>query len=834
MAITYPSAGAGTRPGKPVILITGAAGAVGTAISQALSTDYQVVGLDLDCSGYDWPCREFDISDEDSVRKTLDALAGPYGRKFAAVIHLAAYFDFTGEDHPAYHTVNEDGARTLMRALQDYEVERLIYSGTMLVHRAGSPGERIDESAPIEPKWAYPISKAKTEEILAAERGAIPVTFLHLAGLYDETSAVPTLTHQIARIYERDIKSHVYAGDQDAGQSFIHKDDLVDLFVRAVERRNDLDPVETILAGEPHAVSYAELQNRLGALIHGKDAWLTLSAPKSLAKAGAAIEEKSEPVVPDAIDHGEKPFIRPFMMDMAEDHYALDISRAKHRLGWRPRHDIRRTLPDIVGALKDDPAGWYDANAITKPDWLAETDARGEDPEALRQDHEARLKSQHAQFRWAHLLVAALGVWMIGSPPILTYDSTALVWSDVICGAILVASGLTSAYWRFERARWVTMAAGFWMLWAPLIFWAPTAEAYTNQTLVGALVLGLALCTRPEPGVSPAAAMTGPDTPPGWDFSPSTWAQRLPIIALAVVGLMISRHLTAYQLGNIEGIWDPVFAGTAADPRNGSEEITTSSVSEAFPIPDAGLGAVTYMLEILAGIAGTRARWRTMPWLVMGFGIMIVPLGVVSITFIIIQPIFLSAYCLLCLVAAAAMLLQIPYSLEELIATCQFLIRRKKNGRPLLRVFFTGDTDDGPDAPYRVKDEFDRPLGAVLKDIFLEGVQFPPTLVASGLVGTWLMFTPLTLGVEDRLYDSNHVLGALIITVSVIAFSETGRAVRWLNAAMAVLLIGLSLVLAQGWLVLGANLAACLVLIALTPPRGAVKSSYGSWDRFVK
>ena len=29
--------------------------------------------------------------------------------------------------------------------------------------------------------------------------------------------------------------------------------------------------------------------------------------------------------MPDAIDQGEAPFIRPFMIEMADDHYALDI-----------------------------------------------------------------------------------------------------------------------------------------------------------------------------------------------------------------------------------------------------------------------------------------------------------------------------------------------------------------------------------------------------------------------------------------------------------------------------------------------------------------------------
>ena len=80
---------------------------------------------------------------------------------------------------------------------------------------------------------------------------------------------------------------------------------------------------------------------------------------------------------------------------------------------------------------------------------------------------------------------------------------------------------------------------------------------------------------------------------------------------LAVVGLLISRYMAAYQLGHIPGVWDPVFPGIAADPRNGTEEIITSSVSKAWPIPDAGIGALTYMLEILTGVIGSSRRWRS-------------------------------------------------------------------------------------------------------------------------------------------------------------------------------------------------------------------------------
>jgi len=174
---------------------------------------------------------------------------------------------------------------------------------------------------------------------------------------------------------------------------------------------------------------------------------------------------------------------------------------------------------------------------------------------------------------------------------------------------------LTMAWARIANA-----AVGLWLLFAPLVFWTPSAAAYLNDTLVGSLVIGFAILARPMPGIGLMASMTGPDIPPGWDYSPLSWTQRIPIIFLAFIGLYVSRYLAAYQLGHIGSAWDPYFG-------NGTETIITSDVSKAWPVPDAGLGAVTYILEILTGIIGGRNRWRTMPWLVILFGVMIVPLG---------------------------------------------------------------------------------------------------------------------------------------------------------------------------------------------------------------
>jgi hypothetical protein len=367
---------------------------------------------------------------------------------------------------------------------------------------------------------------------------------------------------------------------------------------------------------------------------------------------------------------------------------------------------------------------------------------------------------------------------------------------------------------------------GLWLLFAPLLFWTPSAAAYANDTLVGALVITLAVAVAPTPGIGPAARMTGPDAPPGWDYSPSGWTNRIPIIVLAFVGLFISRYLAAYQLGHIDAAWDPFFG-------NGSEAIVTSSVSEAWPVADAGLGASVYVLEIITGVIGDKRRWRTMPWLVLLFGILIVPLGAVSVFFIIIQPIVIGTWCTLCLAGALAMLLQIPYSFDEIIATLQFLRARRAQGRPLWYLLLHGDTMEGGSADY--SDDFEKPAGAVLREMLTSGVTLPWTLVASTAIGVVLMCTRLLFGTNGPAADSDHVVGSLVVTFSIMAWGEVARPLRFANIALGAWLI------ATPWLLPGytgtadaASVLFGLALVWLAIPEGRIASHFGKWDRIAR
>ena len=800
---------------KPIVVITGASGNIGTALTRRLKKNYRVVGMDRPRTESDI---DIDLASDDSVKLAFREFRDRFGDRIAAVIHLAAYFDFTGEKSPLYDEVNVNGSRRLMEALSEFKVERLIYSGTMLVHRPSEKDELVNETSPVEPKWAYPESKAETEAVIREYTDRIPCTFLHLAGLYNEQSGVPTLTHQIARIYERDLKSQLYSGDVEAGQAFIHLDDMLEVFARAVEKRNDLPDDCTILAGEEQVMSYQDLQNALGELIHGEEEWRTYVLPESVAKAGAWVQEKSEPVVPDALDKGEKPFIRPFLIDLSSDHYALDISRARELLGWEPKHFIGDELPAMVENLKQDPLAWYERNGIRAPDWMLAADEKHRDPEALRKRYERTYREEHGRNLWGHLLNTGLGAWLLVGWVSLGYESEILIASDIFSGLAILVLSLFCLSWRLPVFRWATAAVGVWLLGAPLLFWAPTAASYLNDTLVGSLVIGFSVLTRPAPG---------------WEYSPSSWFQRLPIIILAFVGFYISHYLASYQLEHVDGVWDPFFGGAIPeDGKNGTEEIITSSVSEAWPVPDAGVGALTYLLEILTGIIGSTRRWRTMPWLVLIFGIMIVPLGAVSITFIIIQPILLDTWCTLCLIAAAAMLIQIPYSIDELIATGQFLARRKKAGQPVLRVLLFGDTDEGR-WQANVDDDFQQHPAGVIREMLTGGISLAWGQVASIILGAWMMLTPLILGVEGAMLSANFFIGALVVTVSVTALAEAARALRFLNVVLGTALVITAFLFGESLIAIGLTAITGVAIVGLSIPRGPVRSSYGSWNRFI-
>src|SRR5690606_32320901 len=213
-----------------------------------------------------------------SLRTAIDHIRRRHSAELESVVHLAAYYDFSGEDSPLYQRVTVDGTDRLLNALQDFKLCQFIFSSTMLVHAPAKVGERLNEKSPLKAKWPYPQSKIDTERLIAERYPNVSSVFLRIAGVYTDWGTQPTLVQQIKRIYERDFQGHFFPGDTSAGQAAVHVDDAVDAIVRTVERRDTIPPGTPILIGEPDPPSYEQLQHRIGELIHGKQ-WSTIYVP---------------------------------------------------------------------------------------------------------------------------------------------------------------------------------------------------------------------------------------------------------------------------------------------------------------------------------------------------------------------------------------------------------------------------------------------------------------------------------------------------------------------------------------------------------------------------
>ena len=133
----------------------------------------------------------------------------------------------------------------------------------------------------------------------------------------------------------------------------------------------------------------------------------------------------------------------------------------------------------------------------------------------------------HRQTLWVYWTIVLLGVWMVAAPITFDYGTgtvapsggrtvwlslstrIALVtWSDILSGAALMFFG-----WRALRpnrpvSRWICCFVGIWLTLAPLVFWAPTAVAYLNDTVVGLLVIALTVLIPGMPSMVMATDFT--------------------------------------------------------------------------------------------------------------------------------------------------------------------------------------------------------------------------------------------------------------------------------------------------------------------------------------
>jgi hypothetical protein len=96
---------------------------------------------------------------------------------------------------------------------------------------------------------------------------------------------------------------------------------------------------------------------------------------------------------------------------------------------------------------------------------------------------------------WQDPVKGVVGLWLIGSPWILGYQSEVVpTWNAVTLGILVAAVALIALYRSIAWMEWVNVALGVWLvISAWLLGFGSVAMALWNAVIAGVVVAALAL-----------------------------------------------------------------------------------------------------------------------------------------------------------------------------------------------------------------------------------------------------------------------------------------------------------------------------------------------------
>ncbi|MDQ3680299.1 MAG: NAD-dependent epimerase/dehydratase family protein [Actinomycetota bacterium] len=315
------------------VVVTGATGNVGTSLVQALSTDpgvESVVGLARRLPGLEVAKTEWVVAD------VVHSDLAPLFMGADAVVHLAWLIQPSRDLH-AVHQTNVIGSERVFRAVADAGVKVLVYASSVGVYSPGPKDRAVDEQWPTDGVATsfYARHKAEVERRLdrfEAEFPDVRVVRLRPGLIFKREAAsgvrrvflgpfVPTRL-----VTPRLIP--VVPGVDGLRLQGVHSADVADAYRFALTR--DVRGAFNI-AAEP-VLDPPQLARLLGAR--------TLPLPAAALRGAAWLSWRlrAQPTPPGWVD-------------LALAVPVMDVSRARHELGWSPRFDAGEALLELLDGI---------------------------------------------------------------------------------------------------------------------------------------------------------------------------------------------------------------------------------------------------------------------------------------------------------------------------------------------------------------------------------------------------------------------------------------------------------------------------------------------------
>jgi len=346
----------------PVLVITGASGFVGRHLLAALKESYRIFGLarrsQRECGAAVHPniaWIQVDIRQRDAVETAFREIASAGGARY--LIHLAAHYDFTGEDRPEYRDTNAEGTRHVLDAAAALRLKRFIFASSVAACRFPRSEGPVSEGTPADADHPYARSKHAGEAMVRGYEHA-PTCIVRVGAVYSDCCEYAPLYSLLDAWLGRGWTSRMLAGRGETAIPYVHVHEVTAFFRRLLIAEECLDHGEVLIACSPGCTSHRELYERAVRLYYGSPR-KSVHVMVPLCAVWLALVGMRGRIT------GRRPFERLWMLRFIDRALTVDNSQTCRRLGWshRPRYRIERRIAFMVERMKSEPFEWYAKNA---------------------------------------------------------------------------------------------------------------------------------------------------------------------------------------------------------------------------------------------------------------------------------------------------------------------------------------------------------------------------------------------------------------------------------------------------------------------------------------
>jgi nucleoside-diphosphate-sugar epimerase len=346
------------------LLITGASGFIGRHLLRDLVGENRIFAVARGQAGpggtpsprhLDW--LHADVSRREDVLALQEQIRAAGG--VDVVVHLAAYYDFTGRDAPEYRDTNVEGLRNVLDACRRLKPRRFVFSSSVAACDFTPPGRTIDEDTPPEGASPYARSKKLGESMVRQASEAFPCCTVRLAALFSDWCEYEPLYVFLSEWLSPGWRSRVLAGQGRSAIPYLHIRDAVSFFRSLLARIDTLQRHETLTASPDGATSHRELYEAATACHFGQRR-RPLLVPRLACRAGIPVLAAVGRLL------GRPTFEKPWMGRCIDRELAVDASRTRARLSWAPteRLGVLRRMPFLVQNRKTSPDEWLERNHV--------------------------------------------------------------------------------------------------------------------------------------------------------------------------------------------------------------------------------------------------------------------------------------------------------------------------------------------------------------------------------------------------------------------------------------------------------------------------------------